>query len=528
MVECNYRFQDEIRRVFMYTRKKQLRMRYLVCLAFLLSCDDIRPNIDAQPDESVLISEQEFNALHYEQDNDQIYRSLATEEELLEIKSVHPKKPVTLIVYMAADNDLHPFAWKNIKQMEAIGSNENINVIVQVNTPGYFNPTKRYVIKKGRRLLVPAEGATQLQKLNSGSPYTLIDCVTWAMKHYPAETVILNLWDHGSGIYDPGTSKIVNAFDLFKMNNITHELELDRTIGYTDNSDPLDNANNFDILDATENYDGSKNGRGICFDETFKSYMNNQDLKFALSEIQNKVLHGKKIDVIWFDACLMTMLEIANICKDHARYLVGSEEVEFASGSNYELVLKPFIEKSMTAHEFACHVVDSYETAYQFITKDYTQSAIDLSKISALELNVNLVAQQLLFALQNQKNNSTAKLLQQCKSRPLCTCFEETTYIDLRNFYLNLQTNLNSISLQDPSKEPMFRMTLAKLIDHGVNLINTAVIANKVGANLQRACGISIYFPERGMFQSYPKCNFAQTNNWGNLLTQYLVAKKSK
>jgi hypothetical protein len=492
----------------MYAIKKHLFLKWIGMFCLLLTYQYTICK------EGVLISKQEFVSLMHEQENDILYGNSATQEELLQLRAVNSKKAWTIVIYIAADNDLHPFAWKNIKQMEAIGSNENINVIVQLNTPGYLNPTKRYVIKSGKRLLVPADGAALTQKLNSGSPHTLIDCAAWAMKHYPADNLIINLWDHGSGVYDPGTARIINSSDLFRFNEITNMLELKHIAEYSE------------LMNQGDEQDYRQNARGICFDETFKSYMTNQDLKFALSEIQNKVLNGKKIAVLWFDACLMAMLEIANLAKDHVEYLVASEEVEYASGSNYELVLRPFVDKALTAREFACHVVNSYEKAYQYITRDYTQSAMDLSGIAQLEANVSLVAGQILSALQDQKNNSVAKLLQQCKARPFCACFEEPSYIDLRNFYMNLQANINTISLTNAAKEASVKLTLRRLIDQGVNLINSIVIANKVGSNQQRAGGISIYFPERGMFNSYPRCNFAQTNNWSTMLTQYLLSKK--
>jgi len=500
----------------MHLKKKYKTIKYIGILSLLLVFWYLPCK------ESVLVSQDEFLELLQEQDNDFITRNTPTPEEFAQLRSVNPKKPVTLVIYIAADNDLHPFAWKNIKQMEAIGSNENINVIVQLNTPGYFNPTKRYIIKKGKRLLVPAEGTAPTQKLNSGSPHTLIDCVAWAMKYYPADNLILNLWDHGSGVYDPGASldyhlqdiKFVSPFDLFHLNPETNMLELDRSIGYAER------------MDLTDGQELRESGRGICFDETFKSYMTNSALKFALHEIQHKVLGGKKIGVVWFDACLMTMIEIANICKDHAEYLVGSEEVEFASGSNYELVLRPFVDKVLSSQEFACHVVDSYEKAYQQITRDYTQSAIDLSIMSQLESNINLVAGQILSAMQDQNNNSVTKALQKSKTRPACICFEEPSYIDIRNFYINLQANINNMHLNNSAKEASLKLNLTKLIDQGINLINKAIVANKVGSNLQRACGLSIYFPERGMFNSYPKCPFAQTNNWSTMITQYLMTKK--
>ena len=507
MVDEKYRFHNDQRRVFMFpTKKLFLKLASVLSLALAHQY--------AMCDESIVVFEDEFISLAREHENDELFIEEATEEELLQLRAVNPRKPTTIIIYIAADNDLHPFAWKNIKQMESIGSNENVNVLVQLNTPGYNNPTKRYVIKQGKRLLVPADGTAPTQKLNSGSPYTLIDCAAWAMKYYPADNLVINLWDHGSGVYDPGSARIVKSSDLFRFNKDTNMLELNHVGDYND------------LITENDGQDLRQNGRGICFDETFKSYINNQDLKFALSEIQNKVLGGKKIGILWFDACLMAMLEIADLCKDHVEYLVASEEVEYASGSNYEMVLRPFVDQPLTSRELACHIVSCFEKAYQNITRDFTQSAMDLSLIAPLEDNVNLVAMQLLYALQDQKNGSVTKLLQQCKTRPFCTCFEEPTYIDLRNFYSNLQANANSISLNNPTSEGSIKYALQRLLDQGINLINKAVIANKVGSNQHRAGGISIYFPERGMFNSYPKCNFAKTNNWSSMIIQYLISKK--
>lgn len=483
-----------------------------------------------QDQNSVLISEQEYINLMQESDNDITYRNLATSEELANILRINPRRSTTLVIYIAADNDLHPFAWKNIKQMEAIGSNENINIIVQINTPGYYNPTKRYLIKNGRRLLIPAEGQNLTQKLNSGSPQTLIDCVAWAMKYYPADNLILNLWNHGAGVYDPGSSpdrilrdvQLVNPFNLFRFDSTTNMLSLDRSIEYIISPEYLEKNAMKDFDDQDQTYQS----RGICFDETFKSFLTNQDLKFALHEIQTKILKGKKIGVIWFDACLMAMIEVANICKEHVSYMVCSQEVEFASGSNYELVLTPFIEKSLSSREFACHVVNSFEKAYQKITRDFTQSATDLSLMAELETNINGIANQILLAIQYQQNNSVIKLLQKSKSRQNCICFQEPSFIDARNFFINLQANLHEMKLTNISTENIIKSSLTKLLNQAVNNINNAVIANKVGSNLEKAGGLSIYFPERGMFNSYPKCSFAKTNNWINMISQYILSKK--
>lgn len=476
--------------------------------------------------ENTLIYTSELLRLSLEQDKDQEYLNSATEEELLDLRTISAEKDCTLVVFMAANNDLYRFALKNIVQMEAVGSNQNINIIVQLHTPGANNPTKRYVIKKGKRLLVPAEGPALTTKLDSGDPETLIDCVEWAMKYYPAKNLIVNFWNHGSGCWDPGVLKTISTYDLFYMNSETNLLELDRSIEFIEHIEEQNNYNqneakkNQDAFDDNDYLESEK--RGICFDETYKSYMSNQDLKYALAQIQNRILGGKKIAAVWFDACLMSMIEITNICKDHADYFMGSQDVEYASGSNYQLALSPFIDRSLSPKEFACHIVHSFEKAYQNITRDFTQSAIDLSLTGAIEENIELIAQQLVTAMQHQTNKSVFKMIQQSKSRPACTCFEEPSFIDIRHLYINLQANLGQINLNDKAKEATIKAELKVLLEKGINAINRAVIANTTGSNLSHACGISIYFPERNIFHSYPICSFARSNSWMNLLIQYL------
>jgi hypothetical protein len=395
--------------------------------------------------------------------------------------------------------------------MEAIGSNENINIIVQLNTPGYFNPTKRYIIKQGRRVLVQADGFVPNQKLNSGSPYTLIDCVDWAMKHYPAEHLYIVLWDHGTGPYDPGIAKTINTCDLFYMNPVNNLLELDRSLGY------LDKIAEQSLQEETT--------KGICFDETFKSYMTNQDLQFALSEIHYNILQGKKIDCLAYDACLMSTIEIADICKEHVDYMIGSQEVEYGTGYDYELLLRPFRSQALQPAAFAQQAVTAFKQMYHNITSDYTHSAMKLQELDLLENNVNEVASLLIFAIENQLNKSVTSMLKKCKTHPYCTCFDEPSYIDLGHFYKNLHSHLHDIQLINQPDTIYIQNKLTDLLEKGVQTIKQIVIANESGHNLRKAHGISIYFPERVLFSSYPKCSFALSNNWSLFITKYLLHK---
>lgn len=456
-----------------------------------------------------LITKEEILALIAEAQKEETIK--IDESDLLETRSINPKKPWTVIIYMAADNNLHYFAWKNLKQMEQIGSNENLNIIVQLNTPGYLNPTKRYIIKKGRRILTQ-DNTSPSSKLNSGSPHTLIDCVKWGVTHYPADNYALFFWNHGSAAIDPSFTKSINPCDLFYCNPTNNMLEIDRGISYMTLLTQV--ATSFLLTDGK---------RGICFDDSFKSYISNTDLDFALKEICNTILLGKKLGLVVFDACLMSMIEISAIVQKYADYMATSQEVVYGTGQDYELLFKPFLKSSISSKELAQHVVIAYEQTYKNIINDYTFSALDLAHSAELESNIHLVASLLNKALTYQNNYSVSNMIRKCKSTQFCTCFDEPSYIDLGDFYTNILQHIQHINLSNKPLENEIQSKLATALEQGLVILSKLVIENRVGQKLRKAQGLSIYFPEHSIAYNYLKSPFALSNNWSFLLTKYIL-----
>jgi len=416
-------------------------------------------------------------------------------------------KDWTFIVYIAADNDLRSFAARNIKQMAQIGSNQFINIVVQldIRITGNKKITRRYFIENNKIFHVNADDQNS-QKMDSGDPRTLVSCASWAIGSYPAKNYALILWNHGTGIIDPETGRIINPAELFTFNPAINKLELDRTIGF------LEFIN-----------DKDRHERGVCWDDSTGNYLTNQKLDLALKEICTTMLGGKKLNIIGFDACLMAMLEIANIAKNYAHVMVGSQEVELGAGWDYEKVLRPFSLKSLDQATFAKHIVDMYAETYNKITNDYTQSALNLDAIEKLENNVNQVAMLLLDCLKNQQNNSVKNSIQASRSKLLCTHFDEPSYLDLHHLYTNLQSNLKYFVFNNETLGSRLRQDLTQLLEQGKSLIKEIVINTRAGKNLNLAQGISIYFPERRIHSSYRKTAFAASNKWISFMTQYLL-----
>ncbi len=415
------------------------------------------------------------------------------------------------LAYVAGDNNLDYFAKKNIEQMKRIGSNENISIVVQLDLYGSNEHTKRLYIGNGVAYQVNSNDATSQQKLNSGSAQTLIDFVQWAVDNYPADYIVLDLWNHGSGILDSIKNKAANPSELFIFNPANHMLELNRSIGL------------FDYLESKafkhtnpEFFYTNRSDRGVCFSDTYGSYLTNQKLEYALKTICRDVLGGKKIDIITFDACLMSMIEVADLVAPYANYMVASQEVELGTGWDYSLALEPFMHTRLTPREFAEHMVESYRQAYQFVTKDFTQAAIDLSKVEKLKDNFNQICLVLLDALDYQLNSSVKRSIRASRSKRVCTYFAEPSYIDLHHFYANL-SQTTEFMLVDPSKQALITQ-LSDLLEKGRFLILDAVIANEVGEFLKEAQGISIYFPLNYIDASYALTPFCKATNWLKLL----------
>ncbi len=410
----------------------------------------------------------------------------------------------TIMIYMAADNDLRPFAARNIQQMANIGSNQNITIVVHldIRISGNKKITRRYLIEKDQVLHIdPYNPLTQ--QMDSGNPSTLISFCEWAIKNYDASEYDLILWNHGTGILEPPHGKIINPMDLFVFNPSTHRLELDRSVGF------------MEILDSLE-----PKQRGVCWDDTTGNYLSNRKLETALDTICQKCLGGKKFGIIGFDACLMSMLEVSSFIKRYAHVMVGSEEVELGMGWKYDEVLLPFIKEALSTTAFACQIVNAYDRTYQSITNDYTLSAINLDSIEALERNVDIVAKLLIEMLDTQRV-TMYPIIKESKNKMLCTHFDEPTYIDLHHFYKNLLINIKKLNT-DNKKTIAAKNTLTARIEEGARLIEQLVLANTVGKNLKNARGIAIYFPERGIHSSYNEAMFLRSNAWGTLLSRYI------
>jgi hypothetical protein len=415
------------------------------------------------------------------------------------------KKKWSFFVYIAARNDLHPFSKTNIRQMLEVGSNENINIVVQLDEPGK-NGTQRFFIEKNKITVAFQDQ----QRSNSGDPETLINFCHWGVTNFPADRYALVLWDHGTGSsIDPYLSRSLDPLELFSINP---------TINRNTNH-PL-----LSLPCLEEEKKEEQIQRGICFDDAYKSYINNQGLMYAFKAMDERFMHGTKWSVVGCDACLMADLATLSILKNYAEYFVASEDVEPGTGWNYRLVLSPFLTQDLDPESFARHIANSYAQAYNSFISDYTMSAMNLTHFASLEQTVQEVSLLLLECLRIQKDQTVKEALRLSCNRRLCTSFDEPSYKDLHHLFSNILRNLELFRFTDTAQGEWLRNSLKEKLTQSMNLIKGIVVANCAGKSWPHAQGITIYMPETRMHSSFPRTTFALSNAWYPFLKQFLTA----
>lgn len=347
------------------------------------------------------------------------------------------KADYTLLIYLNGTDlestyDTYEMAFagnatKDLNEMIA-GYKENggLNVIVQ--TGGTNKWANDFVSEKEtQRFELTDSGFKLVESMpnqNMGYKKTLSDFIIWGNRTYPADKTALILWNHGSG--------------------------------------PV---------------------HGYGHDELFEGdSLHLEELEGALKDAKDKT--NLKFEVIGFDACLMASIEVADMAKSYAKYLVASEELEPGHGWNYQGILNGlYANPQMDGVSLGKIIVDTY---YQHAVdnesvSDITLSVIDLSKIdavvSALEALVTdatpRMTDELFFY-------AFARSVVQTKSFGGNT--EQQGYtdiIDLKSFSTYLSENQSQES---------------KTLSHA---IDQAVLYKVEGTYTKDTSGLALYFPYR-------------------------------
>lgn len=186
----------------------------------------------------------------------------------------------TVLLYMAADNNLAEMGRLDINSLESVAQPADLNLIVQADFP---EGAKRYKIQQDNSEQITSPVLANLGTINSGDPNTLNSFIKWGFNRYPAQRKMLIIWSHGDS-------------------------------WYKDNS-----------------------GKWICPDDNAQDLISvsGGELVLALSGIPH-------LDILLFDACSMQCIEVINEIHSFADYIIGSEDLVPQYGFPYEDIIPLF------------------------------------------------------------------------------------------------------------------------------------------------------------------------------------------
>ena len=247
-------------------------------------------------------------------------------------------KDYTVMVYIVGSNLESRYGAATNDLNEMIGAGIDYN---KVNLLVYTGGSKRWnsdISNTYNSVLNMADGeslqvaAKTGETADMGTPQTLADFINYCTTNFPARHYGLVLWDHGAGpLWGYGSD------ELFSNDSL--------------------------LLD---------------------------ELKTAMD--QTAFGGSQKLDWVGFDACLMGSIENANLWKDYAKYLVGSEELEPGRGWDYSFLST--LNSTDDAKKIVSSIVDSYGRYYEenrseFFNPDITLAAMDLSALGDAVKSVN-------------------------------------------------------------------------------------------------------------------------------------------
>ena len=332
----------------------------------------------------------------------------------------------TVMVYLDADNNLDIASPYDLKEMIAVGSTDNVTFIVQYDTRS--TTTKRYKVEKGALTLLE-----DLGELDMAAPETLRDFIVSTIAAYPAKHYALILSDHGNGWDSPPETRSKMVKSILQ-----------------------DWTNNGSTTPATAN----------------------NLIAQALLDAEGTT--GVHLDLLGFDACIMSTLEVAYEFRNTASLMVASQELVQGRGWDYkDLFGRLTANPLMTPEEFAAAMVTSYKTFVESSAYGLEDQTITALRLGEYISDVARAADTLAVSLQKriadpvtQAATLAAITTARKDVQELDKALQPAIYVDLYGFSLILEGESSPLQ----------------------QALSAAIIAEYHGTELPGAHGLSIVF----------------------------------
>lgn len=239
------------------------------------------------------------------------------------------KKGKTILVYMAANNNLSEDAKNNLADMQkGYVPTDDGNLVVYFHYPNQ-NPLLLN-ITHNETGAVAVDTIYRFPARNSATAASLTSAINVTATYFPAEEYGLILWSHATGwlpvsyYIDNPKSSSAYSYGQPQENSLAPGYGNQLFNGYANGTDPY-----ADIVKMVK-----QERNGILM----RSFGSEEDKEIELKDLTRALPF--KFSFIVFDACLMGGIEVAYQLKDSTDYLLFSPTETLANGMPYSVIMQ--------------------------------------------------------------------------------------------------------------------------------------------------------------------------------------------
>lgn len=251
------------------------------------------------------------------------------------------------LTYMMTDDLAHQSPWSRtmLEMLDDLPQSQVYNVVFRDGAENgdsrmYYMQqadTDSKTVRNPQSPLAPGVGEVQ-----SNNPAVFSEVLKWTLDHYPADRHYLQIYTHGGGLFGIGTDKVQTQ----------------------------------------------PNGQPVPANEQIQLMRPAQ-----FNTAMRQALRGRKIDVLYFRACLMGNLEALYELRDTVDYAVASEDVSYSVENSNLVMTKMFDDlasQGMAPRELARQLSIQAHAKHGTSSMGYTtMAAFDISRLAELKTAIN-------------------------------------------------------------------------------------------------------------------------------------------
>ena len=363
----------------------------------------------------------------------------------------------TIMIYMCGADleSQNGLATSDIKEILSVSNQpSDVNIIIQTGGANSWKSTYGINANYTQRYHVANNKLVldnSLSKANMGLTSTFQSFLEWGLTSYPAEKTGVIMWNHGGAM------------------------------------------------------------RGVCYDENYSDdCLLNSEVKSAVSSALSKT-NNSKLEFIGYDACLMSVQDIAEFNSNYFNYMIASEESESGYGWDYDTWVDDLYAKKTTANILKA-IVDGFikdNGGTSSSSNDQTLAYLNLSYMSAYKTAWENMASALMSKITSSNKSKFNTLVKSAKY------YGDSYYtyygiFDAKDFTNKLASN--------STFNPGSTYTNAVLNAHA-NLVQYSSCGRGAG----NSYGLCMFYSissncQKGTYYTSSQTNFT---NWRNLVSTY-------